>query len=272
MSPTILLTNDDGVHSPGLRAAAQALLSLGKVVIVAPSRQSSGAGRSLPPDSTGIITPTTVQLNGQPYPAYAVEGSPAQAVLHGFLEILSEPPQLIVAGINYGENVSTGVMVSGTLGAAFEGASLGVHALAVSLETAQKYHLSHSDAVDFTAAAHFTAWFARRILENGSFPADVDVLKVDVPSDATPETPWRLCRQARKRYYRPVPPKRRSWSQPGTVGYTYGDPPETFPPDTDVYVLRVERKVAVVPLSLDCTSRVPFAQLEQWLRGSGKGD
>ena len=111
MPPTILLTNDDGIRSPGLRAAAQALLPLGRVVIVAPREQSSGAGRSLPSTSTGRITPTTVQLNGAPYPAYAVEGTPAQAVLHGFLEVLDEPPQLVVAGINYGENLATGVMV-----------------------------------------------------------------------------------------------------------------------------------------------------------------
>ncbi len=269
MPPTILVTNDDGVRSPGLLAAAQALLPLGEVVIVAPRQQVSGAGRSLPTDSDGLIAPCPVTLNGAPHTAYAVGGTPAQAVLHGVLEILKRPPDLVVSGINYGENLATGVTVSGTVGAALEAATLGIPALAVSLETPKEYHLTHSEEVDFSVAAHFTRRFAQLLLTDQGLPPDVDVLKVDVPADATLETPWQLCRQARKRYYRPVPPRRRSWDEPGTVGYTYGDPPETFPPDTDVYVLRVERKVAVVPLSVDCTSRVPFDQLKHWLEGQG---
>ena len=266
MPPTILVTNDDGVRSPGLLAAAQALLPLGRVVIVAPRQQSSGAGRSLPSESDGLITTCTLPRNGQPHTAYAVGGTPAQAVLHGVLEILEAPPDLVVSGINYGENLATGVTVSGTVGAALEGAALGIPALAISLEVPKEYHLSHSDAVDFSTAAHFTRFFAQALLSGRDLPPDVDVLKVDVPADATPQTPWKVCRQSRKRYYRPLRPQRRSWDEPGTVGYTYGDPPETFPKDSDVYVLKVERKVAVVPLSLDCTSRVPFDQLERWLR------
>ncbi len=266
--PLILVTNDDGVRSPGLLAAAQALIPLGQVVIVAPRQQSSGAGRSLPVTSDGLITPMDVRLNGHRLSAYAVGGSPAQAVLHAVLEILDTPPDLVVSGINYGENLGTGITVSGTIGAAFEAAALGFRALAVSLETPKEYHLSHSDAVDFSAAAHFTHYFAQRLLQDGTLPPDVDVIKVDVPADATPATPWRLCRQAHKRYYRPLRPRRKSWDEPGTVGYAPGDPPETFPPDTDVYVLRVERQVAVTPLSLDCTSRVAFPELEGWLRAS----
>lgn len=267
MPPTILVTNDDGVRSPGLLAAAEALLPLGRVVIVAPRQQVSGTGRSLPSDSDGLITTCTLTVGGKPHTAYAVGGTPAQAVLHAMLEILETPPDLVVSGINYGENLATGVTVSGTVGAALEAATLGIPALAISLETPKEYHLSYSDEVDFSVAAHFTRLFARRLLEGGDgLPPDVDMLKVDVPAGATPETPWKLCRQARRRYYRPLRPRRRSWEEPGTVGYTYGDPPETFPPDTDVYVLRVERKVAVVPLSVDCTSRVPFEQLARWLR------
>ncbi len=265
MPPTILVTNDDGVRSPGLLAAARALLPLGRVVIVAPRQQSSGAGRSLPSTSDGLITPCTLEIDGRPHPAFAVGGSPAQAVLHAVLEVLEGAPDLVVSGINYGENLGSGVTVSGTIGAALEAASLGIRALAVSLETAQEHHLSHSQAVDFSTAAHFTHLFARRLLAGEALPPDVDVLKVDVPSDATPQTPWQLCRQARKRYYRPLRPQRRSWDEPGTVGYGPGDPPETFPSDTDVYVLRVKRQVAVTPLSLDCTSRVPFETLERWL-------
>ncbi len=262
----ILLTNDDGIRSPGLWAAAEALSELGWVTVAAPREQSTGAGRSLPATSDGIITEETVVVRGQAWKVYAVGGTPAQAVQHGVLEIMPEPPDLVVAGINYGENVATGVTISGTVGAALEGAALGFPALAVSLETPKDYHLSYSPEVDFSAAAYFTRYFAERIL-SVPLPDDVYALKVDVPRDATPETPWRVTRLARKRYYRPLPPKRRSWQEPGTTGYAPGDPPETFDPRSDVYALRVDKVVSVTPLSLDLTSRVDLDALERLLKG-----
>lgn len=261
----ILLTNDDGIGSPGLWAAAEALSALGYVTVVAPRQQSSGMGRSLPNTSDGIITEEIVQIKGQSWKVYSVGGSPAQAVLHGILEIMSQPPHLVVSGINYGENVGLGVTISGTIGAALEAAALGYPALAVSLETDARYHLSHSTDVDFSAAAHFTALFARILLEK-RLPFDVDVLKVDVPSDASPQTPWEWTRLARQRYYEPVPPRRNSWSEPAKVGYVEravldGDE------NSDVYVLRKKRHVAVTPLSLDLTSRVDLKELERWFNG-----
>ena len=263
----ILLTNDDGIRSPGLWAAAEALSALGWVTVAAPREQSSGAGRSMPSTSTGIITEETITVHGKPWTVYAVDGTPAQAVQHGVLEIMDTPPDLVVAGINYGENLATGVTVSGTVGAALEGAALGFPAMAVSLETPKSYHLSYSREVDFSTAAHFTYHFARLMLAT-ALPDDVYVLKVDVPWGATPETDWRITRLARKRYYRSIPAKRRSWSEPGPVGYGPGDPPETFDPNSDVYTVRVEKKVSVTPLSLDLTSRVDLKDLERLLRAN----
>ena len=75
---------------------------------------------------------------------YAVGGTPAQAVLHGVLEIIPHKPDIVVSGINYGENVGLGITISGTVGAAMEAASMGILALAVSLQTATKSHLSLS--------------------------------------------------------------------------------------------------------------------------------
>nr|BAL53203.1 stationary-phase survival protein SurE [uncultured Chloroflexota bacterium] len=259
----ILLTNDDGIGSPGLWTAAEALSALGFVTVVAPRHQSSGMGRSLPNTSDGIIYEETVQVKGESWKVYSVGGSPAQAVLHGILEIMPQPPHLVVSGINYGENVGLGVTISGTVGAALEAAALGYPALAVSLETDQRYHLSHSTEVDFSAAAHFTALFARLLLEK-EMPFDVDVLKVEVPSDATPETPWEVTRLSRQRYYEPVPPKRSSWSEPAKVGYI--ERAQAAEENSDVYVLREKRHVAVTPLSLDLTSRVDLTALEQLLR------
>ena len=262
----ILLTNDDGIRSPGLWAAAEALSALGWVTVVAPREQSSGMGRSLPPSSSGIIVEETITVHGQPWKVYAVEGTPAQAVQHGVLEIMDAPPDLVVSGINYGENLATGVTVSGTVGAALEGAALGFPALAVSLETPKNYHLSYSTEVDFSAAAHFTHYFAERLLRT-PMPEDVYALKVDVPWRATTETAWRVTRLARKRYYRAIPPKRSraEWHRPATVGYGPGDPPETFDPQSDVYAVRVDKVVSVTPLSLDLTSRVDLKALERLL-------
>src|SRR5512134_497378 len=84
----ILLTNDDGIKSPGLWAAAAALSELGYVTVVAPRDQSSGMGRSLPVTSDGIIREEKLEIKGQEWPMYAVGGTPAQAVLHGILEIM----------------------------------------------------------------------------------------------------------------------------------------------------------------------------------------
>src|ERR1051325_10382089 len=205
--PQILLTNDDGILSPGLWAAAAALSKLGFVTVTAPREQSSGAGRSLPSTSDGIIRKQQVQVNSQEWTVYSVGGTPAQTVLHGVLEIMKAKPDLVVSGINYGENVATGVTISGTVGAAMEGASLGVPSMAVSLEADPKYHLTYSKEISFLVAAEFTFQIASLLLKR-RLPADVDLLKVDVPSDATVETPWQLTRVSRQRYYEPVAPTR----------------------------------------------------------------
>jgi len=261
----ILLTNDDGIKSPGLWAAAAALSELGYVTVVAPREQSSGMGRSLPITSDGIIREERLEIKGQDWPVFAVGGTPAQAVLHGILEIIPQKPDIVVSGINYGSNLGTGITISGTLGAAMEAAALGYRALAVSLETAQELHLTYSPDVDFSAAAHFTLHFARFLLEKPSYP-DVDLLKVDVPGDATPNTPWELTRLAKQRYYDPVAPERKSWSVPGTVGYKEAPVPEEEPSDSDVFVVREKRRVSVTPISLDMTSRSNFDKLEKFFK------
>ena len=262
----ILLTNDDGIQSPGLWAAAGALSEIGYVHVVAPRDQFSGAGRSLPSTSDGIITPQQMQVNGKLWTVYSVGGTPAQAILHAICEILPERPDLVVSGINYGENLGEGVTVSGTVGAAMEGAGNGIPALAVSLETDQAEHLSYSTAIDFSAAAYFTSLFGRMMLQR-KLPADVDLLKVDLPCDATPETPWEVTRLSRQMYFVPVTPKRASWDQPETVGYRRIEELSGTGVDTDVYVLRVKRVVSVTPLSLDLTSRVDLEDFDQLLRG-----
>jgi 5'-nucleotidase len=263
--PQILLTNDDGIQSPGLWAAAGALSELGYVHVVAPRDQFSGAGRSLPSNSDGIITSRQMQVNGKSWTVYSVGGTPAQSVLHGIFEIMPQAPDLVVSGINYGENVGWGVTVSGTVGAALEAAGRGFPALAVSLETDVSHHLSYSTEVDFSAAAHFTRLFARLMLAK-QMPEDVHVLKVDVPCEATLDTPWEVTRLARQAYYEPTAPQRASWDQPGTLGYRQMGRCEQASPDSDVYAMCVRRVVSVTPLSLDLTSRIGLGEMDRLLR------
>ena len=263
--PLILLTNDDGIKSPGLWAAAEALSDLGFVTVAAPREQSSGAGRSMPITSDGMIVEEEVVVNGKTWKVYAVGGSPAQAVQHGILEIMPRTPDLVVAGINYGENLTVGITISGTVGAALEGADFGVPSLAISLEMPMEYYGSHSTDINFSTAAYFTAYFGRILLQKDA-EFDVDVLKVDVPFDATNETEWKLSRLSRQKYYVPIVPNRQRLEDEGKFSVEVVLDEENVEPDSDVFVLCIARKVSVTPLSLDLTSRVNIEAYDRKLR------
>lgn len=263
--PKILLTNDDGIDSPGLWAAAEALSEIGYVWVVAPRDQASGMGHSMPNYSDGIITPKTLIVHGKEWTIYAVGGTPAQTVQHGILEIMKGDPDLVVSGINYGLNLGLAITVSGTVGAAMEGAAHGILSMAVSLETQKEFHLSHSKEVDFSAAAYFTQYFAKSLLEKKVDPG-VQIVKVDIPCDATPETPWDVTTLSRIRYYVPTLHVREDWSQPLPVDYSVQEDINLFPQDSDVYAVLGKRRVSVTPLNLDMTSRVDFNQLDHSLR------
>jgi 5'-nucleotidase len=171
-------------------------------------------------------------------------------------------PDLVVAGINYGENLGFGVTTSGTVGAALEGAALGIPSLAVSLETEQEHHHSYSKSVDFSVAAHFTKIFGRFLLER-KFPHDVHVLKLDIPDDANPKTPWEITRLSRTSFYEAVLPERERLDQPGIMGYRQAINWKQATQGSDVYTVHNKRIVSVTPLSLDLTSRVDFNKLEE---------
>jgi 5'-nucleotidase len=259
------VTGDDGIKSPGLRAAVRAVLPLGDVIVSAPCEQQTGAGRSLPTFNDGAIHEIEYEVDRQRVPAYAIYGSPAQAVLYALVELVPRWPALCVSGINFGQNVGSGVTASGTVGAALEAADQGVPSLAASLETDKKYHYNHSEEVDFGAATHFTRFFAARMLAR-RMPADVDLLKVEIPCDATPDTPWRLTRQSRQRYFHARPGGRRSLAEKRRLDYEMVIDHASLEPDSDIQAVLVDRVVAVTPLSLDLTSRVALDELEAQLR------
>lgn len=258
----ILLTNDDSIHSPGLWAAAEALDSLGFVHVVAPRDQQTSTGRSLPIHSSGIIEEMTLNVNARDWNVYSVDGSPGQAVLHGIFDVIKGKPDLVVSGINYGENIGSGITVSGTVGAAIEAASLGIPALAVSMQTGREHHFSLSQDIDFKTAGHFTHFFAEKMLAK-ELPEDVDLIKLDVPSGATPETPWKLTIQSRQRYYVPKPANRSSLTDRGPVSYEIRYDAQKIEKDSDLYAILVEKVISVTPISIDMTARTNFNALQK---------
>lgn len=269
--PLILITNDDGITSPGLHAAAEAVADLGDLLIVAPNSQRTSTGRSFPLVKDKAIYETQIPLNGGFHPAYSADASPAQAVVLALIELTTRPIDLCISGINFGENVGSGVTISGTIGAALEAACSGIPALAMSLETPAAYHYHHSDEIDFSAAAHFTHYFARKTLERG-LPSGVDILKIDIPAGATPQTPWQTGRISRQRYYETLPSGRTRLDEQKAMGYQVKIDPERLEPDSDIYILRMAQQVAVIPMTIDLTAPVSPGELSRFLNGKALND
>ncbi len=267
--PIILLTNDDGIDSPGLWAAVDGLAELGDLWIVAPRDQSSSAGRSMPPVSDGIIQSRTKNHHGRDWPCFAVGGTPAQVINHAIYEILPQRPAIVISGINYGANTGIDITRSGTLGAALEAANFGIPAIAVSRVTEMQFAFSHSGVIDFSTAAFFTSFFTERVLRN-SFPDDMKVLKVEVPANATPDTSWKTTFLDPNSLYLSSAIERDNWEQPGGLRYRIRDDHEIFKPGSDAYVVFVEKLVAVTPLSLDLTARIDLNKLDGELRAIPK--
>jgi 5'-nucleotidase len=286
--PLILLTNDDGIHSPGLIAAAEAVCDLGDLLIVAPATQQTGMGRGTPPIVNGAVTQEHLQIRCQDITAYSMTGSPAQTVIYAVLVLAPRRPDLVISGINYGENPGTCVTSSGTVGAALQGAEFGIPSLAVSLETDKQYHYHHGGDVDWRAAAQITRRMTQSVLA-AQLPFDVDVLKIDVPAEATDATPWRMTRQSRQPYYREFRPADAPADETpddrapgdgatgdrapggGATGWVHLDYDividwDTLEPDSDIAAFVRDRVISVTPLSQDLTSRVDFAVLERSLQ------
>lgn len=146
----ILLTNDDGIHAPGLHALFDELQRLGHVQLVAPAVEQSGVGLSIT-----YLHPLQVReetRDGEHF-GWAVKGSPADCVKMGVLEFCEQRPSLVVSGINSGANVGINVLYSGTVAGAIEGAFFGITSVAVSqsVDTQPDYRKTARSAVDVIA-------------------------------------------------------------------------------------------------------------------------
>src|SRR5918996_4802826 len=149
--PRILVTNDDGVHSGGIRALADALAPLGEVTIVAPIQEASAIGHALT-----LRRPLRIESISDN--VFAIDGTPTDCVNIAIAHVLRGKPDLIVSGINKGWNLGDDVTYSGTVAGALEGALLGIASIAVSTQNRNKEY-------DFPPAARAAATMAEAVLE-----------------------------------------------------------------------------------------------------------
>jgi 5'-nucleotidase len=249
--PRILLTNDDGAHAPGLRAAYDALSTFADVTVVAPSSQRSGASHCITLDTPLRAYPL------KDLPGFRVDFSPVDCVKLALSHLLDAPPQLVVSGINRGSNGGQLGHYSGTVAAAKEAALAGVPSVAFSLCQWRE--------PDFTAAAKAAALIVQRVLAEG-LPTGV-VLNVNVPKGAWSELKgFRWCRQSQQalddHYDRREDPRGKPYYWLSGTGALTGR-------DSDDDLMLLEKGfVTLTPLTLDWTHEEMFgAGGAEYLKG-----
>lgn len=245
-APAILVTNDDGIHSEGLRALAEALAPVGEVTVVAPDRERSAAGHALTlhrPLRASEVAPRW----------YRVDGTPTDCVTLAVMGMLKRRPRLVVAGINLGTNLGDDVTYSGTVSAALEGALLGIPAFAISQAGGARF--------DFTAAAAFARRLAALLLEQGLPPETL--LNVNVPAEA-PESirGVALTRQGRRAYQESIVEKLDPRGK--TYYWIGGSEPEWERLGDSDYDAVMAGKISVTPLRLDLTHYEALRTLRAW--------
>lgn len=253
MKPLILVSNDDGVLSPGLLALADALAPLGDVLVSAPRYQQTGMGRSYPrSDTLGIIEEFPAVIGGKEIMTYGVHGSPAFAVAFGVLELCDRKPDLCVCGINYGENLGLNLTCSGTLGAAMEADSHGIPALAVSRRVPfALQHVSDFPELDWEVEKAFTTRFVAALLEEG-MGEGVSIWNLNFPEVTKPDTELRLTRQSWESAFHFRRPQRTDRTTPHRLSADFflG---EHLEPADDTYAVYIDEVVSATPLTWDCT-------------------
>ncbi|SHI70741.1 5'-nucleotidase /3'-nucleotidase /exopolyphosphatase [Malonomonas rubra DSM 5091] len=241
----ILVTNDDGVRSPGIRSLAVALGRLGRVVVVAPDRNRSAVGHALTLERP--LRAEEIKTD-----VFAVDGTPSDCVNLGVHGLLHEKPQLVVSGINRGGNLGDDITYSGTVCAAMEASLMGLPAFAVSLDC------DVFQAEDLSRAAGFAAQLAEQVLQNG-MPSDT-FLNVNVPPG--PCRGVRVTRQGKRKYGDAVTvnqdPRGRHyyWIGGGDVGF------ESIP-GSDCDAVH-EQMISVTPLHANLTNDSSFSAIEDW--------
>jgi 5'-nucleotidase len=249
----ILLTNDDGVYAPGLRALRTELQKLGEVTVVAPVGEQSAVGHSIT-----LLAPLVVQevLDEHNRPmGWAVEGRPADCVKLALLELLPEPPDLVVSGLNAGSNAGINVLYSGTVAAAIEGAFFQKTSVAVSLEYTKVKPLN------FPRAAELARGVIEQILER--WPPAGTLFNVNIPSlEKGPVKGVRVVPQNVAPYLETFDRR----TDPRGRVYFWSTPEFSCPephPDTDVTALG-EGFITVTPLQFNLTQTEMLREMNGW--------
>jgi 5'-nucleotidase len=249
----ILLTNDDGVHAPGVRALRKELQKIGEVTVVTPVGEQSAVGHSVT-----LLTPLIIQEvydDDKQFVGWAVEGRPADCVKLALLELLPEPPDLIVSGMNAGSNAGINVLYSGTVAAAIEGAFFRHTSIAVSLEYTKPKPL------DFARAAGYARLVIEQILARK--PATGTLFNINIPSlEKGPVKGVRVVPQNVSPYIekfdRRTDPRGRTYFWTSSVLNC----PEPHP-DSDVTAMD-ESYITVTPLQFDLTNAAMLQQMRDW--------
>jgi len=249
----ILLTNDDGVYAPGLGAMRKELQKLGEVVVVAPAGEQSAVGHSITL-LTPLITQVVVDENQIPM-GWAVEGRPADCVKLALLELLKEPPDLIVSGLNAGSNAGINVLYSGTVAAAVEGSFFQITSIAVSLVTNKAQPPNFPKGAEH--ARSVVEQIIRHPLSRGS------LFNVNIPNiEKGPIQGIRTVRQNvapyKEQFDRRVDPRGRTYFW---TGADFGCPDPH--PDTDETALR-DGFITVTPLHFNLTHAVMLEKMKDW--------
>jgi len=242
----ILITNDDGIYSEGLRALLAALEGLGMLHVVAPSHERSASAQSLT-----LRQPICCENVAER--EWSVEGTPTDAMILALNKLLPEPPDLVVSGINRGGNMGENVYYSGTVGAAMEATINRVPAFAISVA-------HRGSNFEYADAARFARRLAEIILKEG-LPAGV-MLNVNVP------LPWKggvqFTRQSQKvtrnLLQEGMDPRGRSYFWLHEQQVTEG-----LEPDTD-YAAVHTGAVSITPLHLDRTHSTSLNHLSHWAK------
>ncbi len=242
----ILVTNDDGIFAPALRALRTTLAPLGRVVVVAPDRDQSATSHSL-------TLHRPFRIHRHDVDVYSVDGTPTDCVVCAWYGLLDAAPDLVISGINHGPNMGEDVFYSGTVAAAIEGAMQGAPAISASLAT--------RELTDFLEPAAFVARLARRVIERG-LPRR-QLLNVNIPF-----LPWdaiggvavtRLgSRVYRDTLVRKVDPRGRDYYWIG------GEDPVWDPREgTDFHAVH-QGMISITPLKLDLTDESGMGTLSAW--------
>ncbi len=251
--PLILVTNDDGITAPGIRALIVVMNTIGDVVVVAPDSPQSGMGHAITINDTLFCDPISIDPEG-PQNEYQCSGTPADCVKLANQQILDRKPDLCVSGINHGSNSSINVIYSGTMSAAIEAGIEDIPAIGFSL-------LDYNTAASFEHCKPFIQSIAKQVLENG-LPNGV-VLNVNFPKVSdTPLKGVKICRQANARWLedfdkRTNPMGREYYWLSGT--FVNLDPST----DTDEWALE-HNYVSIVPVQYDLTAYHSIKKLSNW--------